>query len=383
MSLAFGPLVEREFDHGDVLYFNAAYFGPSPQRAIDNIKMALVEEARPFFKNMEIWMDIPERVRKKVAALLGVDARHIAHATSTSELVNRVVNGYSFGNREWVCVPDTEYPSNVLPWMLGEKHYPFLFHSLRLDKKTGTPTARWLADNLPADCRILNISHVAFETGNKIDLVDIGNFCRERDIFFVVDATQSFGGMGLTGEELEGVDVLTVSTYKWMLGPYGHAFGYFSDRALAKISHKDAIWSNVPAECLSSSLTNYTLETREGARKFDRGQPANFLVNAGLEGSLEVLEELGLENVQKHNAGLRDYFLQHYPSKKYRPVSSPDHLSNILTLKPVSGDSGVLEKFLQDKNVDISIREGNIRISFHLYNTHKQVERLIELMEVS
>ena len=383
MNSAFSALVEREFDHGDILYFNAAYFGPSPQRAVDNIKMALMEEARPFFKNMEIWMDIPERVRAKMASLLGVDARHIAHATSTSDLVNRVVNGYPFEEGDRVCSPDGEYPSNILPWMLGEKRLPFEFHPLHFEKNFEPPTAEWLVRVLPENCRILNISHVAFETGKKIDLIAVGKICRERNIFLVVDATQSFGGMAISGEELEGIDILTVSTYKWMLGPYGHAFGYFSERALKAIAHRDGIWSNIPAHRLSASLIDYTLETRGGARRFDRGQAANFLVNAGLEGSLEVFEELGLDNIQAHNAGLRDYFLQHYPSKRYRLISHPDHLSNILTLKPQDGDSQALEKSLRDKNVDISVREGNIRISFHLYNTRKQVERLVELLEIS
>ena len=383
MILVFRTLVEEEFDHGAILYFNAAYFGPSPKRALDNVKMALVEEAHPFFKNMEIWMDIPERLRGKIAGLLGVGSKHIAHSTSTSTLVNQVMNGYPFKEGDRVCALDTEYPSNVLPWMLGEKHHPFKFHPLHLEKKSHVPSAEWLRRVLPEECRIFNISHVAFETGKKIDLVSIGKLCRERDILFVVDATQSFGGMALSREELENVDVLAVSTYKWMLGPYGHAFGYFSERALDKIAHRDAVWTNAPASCLSDSLTNYTLETAEGARKFDRGQPANFLLNAGLEGSLELFEELGLDSVQAHNAGLRDYFLQEYPSKQYRLISHPDHLSNILTLKPTSGNSETLEKRLQDQNVDISVREGNIRISFHLYNTRRQVEKLIELLEIS
>ena len=378
MILAFRALIEEEFDHGDILYFNAAYFGPSPQRSIDNIKMALVEEARPFFKNMELWMDIPERVRQKFAGLLGVEAKHISHATSSSDVINRVVNGYSYKSGEKVCALDTEYPCNVLPWMLGEKNYPFEFHPLHLDESLDIPTAPWLAKVLPKECRILNISHVAFETGKKIDLVSIGKLCRERDILFVVDATQSFGGMGLSREEMENVDVLAVSTYKWMLGPYGHAFGYFSPRALDKIAHRDAVWTNIPLADLATSLTNYTLETAEGARKFDRGQPANFLLNAGLEGSLEVIEELGLGEIESHNAGLRDYFLENYPAKKYHLISHRDHLSNILTLKPKDGESGALEQRLQDKNIDISVREGNLRVSFHLYNTRRQVERLLE-----
>ena len=345
--------------------------------------MALVEEARPFFKNMEGWMDIPERVRQQFADLLGVDAQYISHATSTSEVINRVVNGYSFKKGDRVCALNTEYPSNVLPWMLGEKHYPFQFELMDLEDAVEVPTANWLAKKLPKKCRILNISHVAFETGKKIDLVSIGRLCRERNILFVVDATQSFGGMGLTQEELKEVDVLAVSTYKWMLGPYGHAFGYFSDRGLEKIAHRDAVWTNVPKVGLSGSLTGYTLETTEGARKFDRGQPANFLLNAGLEGSLEVIGELGLGEIEGHNAKLRDHFLQNYPSRKYRLISNLDHLSNILTLKPLNGEPGVLEQRLQEKNVDISIREGNIRISFHLYNTRGQVERLIELLDAS
>ena len=375
-------LIEREFDLGDVLYFNAAYFGPSPRRSIENIKAASDKESRPFFKKIEVWMDIPERVREKFSLLLGVDAKYISHATSTSDLISRVVNGYAFKQGDVVCSADTEYPSNVLPWMLGEKHLPFRLHLLKRSREGGTAellTADWLSRELPQRCRVLNVSHVAFETGDRIDLVAIGKLCRERDILFVVDATQSLGGMALSKEELASVDVLAISTYKWMLAPYGHAFGYFSERAVEQISRREASWTHIPLERLMASFKDYTLETREGARMFDRGQAANFLLNAGLEGSLDVLLELGLKNIGRHNVTTRDHFLQNYPSKKYHLVSRPDVLSNIITLKPVSGDIKMLEKKLEDARVDVTVRGGNVRISFHLYNTIEQVNTLLKI----
>src|SRR5215475_4384197 len=46
---------------------------------------------------------------------------------------------------------------------------------------------------LAADTRVLVTSYVQFSTGFRQDLVVLGRLCRERNLIFVVDATQGMG----------------------------------------------------------------------------------------------------------------------------------------------------------------------------------------------
>ncbi len=198
---------------------------------------------------------------------------------------------------------------------------------------------------------------------------------------FVVDATQALGGMDITKEELSYIDVLTVSSYKWMLGPYGHAFAYFSQAAQDKIYHLNANWILSPNSKKVYNLLDYTTETLPGARQYDRGQAANLLCSGCLEGSLSFLAEVGLKNIRKHNAEIRDHFLEIYPKDKFTLVTPLEHMGNIVCMKG-KVDSIALESEFKNRNIDLSVRQGNIRLSFHIFNTKAQVEELVKGMDI-
>lgn len=374
-------LIRKEFHHLDTTYFNTAYFGPSPYSAKQKVSRALQKELNPSFFEYNTWMGIPERLRSQFAQLIGVSSNNITHQCSTSDVINVVANGYDFKDGDVVCAIDKDYPSNVLPWMLAEKHTKMEFNLLNLGDQV-LPTPGWLAENLPKNCKIFNISHVTFDTGKRVDILEIGKLCQERDILFIVDATQSLGGMALTTEELEVIDVLAVSSYKWMLGPYGHSFGYFSDKALELIHHKTANWVVSPNSKAVYNLLNYTTDTLPGARKYDRGQTANMLATACLEAGLEFLNEIGLDEIQKYNHYLRDYFLEHYPAKKFDMITPKDSMGNIVCIKARDIDPITLERELKFRNVDVSVRQGNVRLSFHVFNNISQIDNLIKGLDL-
>jgi hypothetical protein len=60
-----------------------------------------------------------------------------------------------------------------------------------------------------------------------------------------------------------------------MLGPYGHAFAYFNQKAQDQIYHLNANWILSPNSKQVYNLLDYTTETLPGARQYDRGQAAN------------------------------------------------------------------------------------------------------------
>jgi cysteine desulfurase/selenocysteine lyase len=381
MDSATRSLIEKEFSQLKSIYFNSAYFGPSPIRSKVTIEAAMQRELDPSFYAYDDWMSISEKLRIKFAALLKVSPDTITHSTSSSDVVNIVANGFIFEKGDRVAAINKDYPSNILPWMLAERHGKFTFDKIDLGSAV-VPTPEWLEKNLKPQTRIFNISHVAFDTGKKIDLLALGKFLRSKNILFVVDGTQSLGGLEITPEELSYIDVLTVSSYKWMLGPYGHAFAYFSQRAQDQIYHLNANWILSPNSKKVYNLLDYTTETLPGARQYDRGQAANLLCSGCLEGSLNFLLEIGLEKIKTYNAHVRDYFLAHFPKTKYSLITPLEHMGNIVCIKALKVDSIALETELKNRNIDVSVRQGNIRLSFHIFNTTSQVDELIKALDL-
>ena len=381
MDLATTNLVEKEYAHLKTLYFNTAYFGPSPIRAKESIMKAMGRELDPSFYAYDDWMSISEKLRVKFADLIKVSPDNITHSTSSSDVVNIIANGYHFEKGDRVAAVDRDYPSNILPWMLAERHQKFTFDKIELGDFI-VPNVEWLEKNLKPQTKIFNMSYVTFDTGKKMDILSIGKYLKSKDILFVVDGTQALGGLDITQEELSYIDVLTVSSYKWMLGPYGHAFAYFSQKAQDSIYHLNANWILSPNSKQVYNLLDYTTETLPGARQYDRGQAANLLCSGCLEGSLSFLQEVGLETIREHNASVRDHFLEHYPKNKYKVVTPLDHMGNIVCMKASNqGDSIALEAELKNRNIDVSVRQGNMRLSFHIFNTKAQVEELIKGMD--
>ncbi|MEZ4871581.1 MAG: aminotransferase class V-fold PLP-dependent enzyme [Bdellovibrionales bacterium] len=226
----------------------------------------------------------------------------------------------------------------------------------------------------------MNFSHVRFNTGRCTDIRAIGEVCRERNILFVVDVSQSFGGPPYK-EEIEYCDVIVGATYKWVLGPYGHAFAYWSERALKEIGNIHISWQSVKSGADTNDLLNYSMDTLPGARVFDRGQAPNVVTMSILSKSLELLEEVGLKTIEDHNQKLVNFFIENYPKSMYEFVTPIGEHKNILCLKTTSGiDTLKLEESLSQNGIDISVREGNLRLSFHLFNTKNEVETLLKAL---
>jgi cysteine desulfurase/selenocysteine lyase len=374
-------LIHKEYQHLDSIFFNSAYFGPSPYSAKQKVSRALQKELDPSFFDYNTWIGIPERTREQMAKLLHCHPDHITHSTSTGDIISIVANGLTLKDDDVICAINHDYPSNVLPWMRASETKKINFQLLELGDQI-VPTADWLKQNLPKNTKVFDMSYVTFDTGKKMNLLEIGKLCAERDILFIVDATQALGGMAITKEELSYIDVLACSSYKWMLGPYGHAFGYFSDKALKMVAHQTGNWVVSANAKNVYNLLDYTTKTLKGARKYDRGQTANMLTTSCLEAGLEFLTSVGLENVEKQNAGLRDYFLDHYPKEKFTLITPTEAMANIICMKAIKTDPINLERELKFRNIDVSIRQGNLRLSFHLFNTKEQVNELIRALDI-
>ena len=326
-----------------------------------------------FFAVTYGWVGIPDRVREKIAGLLGCAGDRIALNSSTSEVISFAAFGLGLKAGDHVALVEGEYPSDVLSWMLAAERSGAVvdfFPAVRL----ADPRA-WVREFHP-QTRVCNVSHVSFQTGTMVDLKELGAALAERDILFVADVTQSFGGMPIDPQALAYIDVMPCSTYKWVLAPYGQAFSYWSEKACRLIQHMHAGWLTLPQA--PQNLTTYTKSVRPGARKFDRGQTPNVLGALGLEVSVGLLGEVGIARIYEHNQNLVRHFRENFSRQKYQLLTDGQG-SNIVCLKAKNAKSSDLQDRLRQAGIDVSVREGNLRISFHLFNGVHEVDALLEV----
>ena len=117
----------------------------------------------------------------------------------------------------------------------------------------------------------------------------IGNIYMWR-ILFLLDAIQTLGAFPTT---MEYVDFLAADAHKWLLGPCGAGVLYVRRELQEKLNPPIYGWHNVKNP---NFVAQDKIEFRNDATKYEAGTH-NLLGIVGLIASLELVQEIGLENI--------------------------------------------------------------------------------------
>ena len=170
------------------------------------------------------------------------------------------------------------------------------------------------------------------------------------------------------------VDVLACGGQKWLLSPWGSGFVYVRRELIAQLSPAVTGWMAFEGTDDLTRLTAYGDTLRADARRFEL-TTLPYQDFAGMNASLGLILELGVERIQAHLRRLHEPVLA-WAERTGAPVVSPTGArgSGILCLAP--GD--VIEAFrrLKAARIICSLREGAIRLSPHAYNTIEEMERV-------
>jgi selenocysteine lyase/cysteine desulfurase len=368
--------IRHEFQAlNETVYLNSAYMGPYPLRTQKALQGVIERWSNPSQLDYS-WVQYCEQVREQLARFLKVSVHQCSLQSSSGEAISFYASGCAHRDGDRVAVFREEYPSDVLPWMFAKDAR----NGLELDfyDKALLFEPQQLITALHPRTRFLTVAQVGFQDGNRIDLNELGPLLRDREIRFLVDSTQALGAIEITPGELQWVDLMVCSAYKWLLAPYGQAIAYWSDRALSEVRQTHGNWLTQPQA--PGALTQYSIEAKPGARKFDRGQAPNMFGLHGLAASLTLFEELGGAAIAEHNVQLASYFIQNIPRQKYALVTTSPLRSSIVCLKALKEDVLAVKARLDSKNIDLSVREGHLRASFHLFNSLEQVQLLLDLL---
>lgn len=368
--------LDREFPvRRSLVYFNHAAVAPLPRRVAEAI-VAHIENIRDRgAADWRRWFGGIERAREKAAGFLGAHRSEIAFLPSTSWALNLVAHSLEWKAGDNVVGDDMEFPSNSYPWRLLEKR-GVEYRVAR--NRAGRVTVEDIADKVDDRTRIVAVSWVAFHNGFVFPVDEIGRLCRERGILFVVDAIQGLGALPLDLSKTP-IDVLAADAHKWLLGQEVCTLFYVGQRACDRLPPPFVGWWNLRMEedagFLAESATFHS-----GARRYEPGSLPTAQI-AGLEASIGLLEEIGIEAVRDRILGLVTALRDGLAARGWRIVSPEPLASGILAAVPPSGDERAMAKALEKRGILVAPREGAVRFSPHVGNDLKEVERALATID--
>lgn len=370
------------FEFEDATYLNAAAQGPLPRVAIHAAEQALEWKKFPHTMPEGIYFDLPNRVRNSIAKLIGGAAEEIAITTGASSGLAAVAAGLEWKSGDEVLIARGEFPAHFTTWLPMQV-------AGKLKVNVVEPRERFVAADdfiahIGARTRLVSTSLVRFDDGVRLDAAKIARACHDAGALLLLDVAQCVGAMPMDVHAL-GADFLTASGYKWMLSPYGTGFFWARQELIEQMRVGTFYWMALEDAEEFHTLSTGVYNLAKGARRWDSPETASFFNLAAMDASLELILRVGVETVWDHARRLVAMMIDRLPRDRCvlaSPASADDRGSYACVAARKPEMTAQMFERLRAAQVHVSLREGGLRISPHLYNSERDINRLLTILTV-
>jgi selenocysteine lyase/cysteine desulfurase len=162
------------------------------------------------------------------------------------------------------------------------------------------------------------------------------------------------------------------------MGPYSAALSYIHEDFNDGVPLEES-WMTRPGSERFDRLTNYVEGYKPGAVRYDVGQSSNFILVPMLGEALRQLLEWGISDIQEYSRVLSEPLIRFFRERGSRVEDETHRAHHLMGLPLPPGTKGEeLVSELQSRNVFVSLRGSNIRISVNVFNTQEDILELID-----
>jgi selenocysteine lyase/cysteine desulfurase len=373
---------EEWFEFEDTTYLNLAGQSPLPRVSIRAVQAALEAKKFPHQKADATYFEVPNRIRENIARLIGGKAEEIALTSGASAGAAAVAYALKWNPGDEVVLAKGEFPLQYTSWKPMEEREG-------LKVTIVGPKERFISSDdliraMTPRTRIVSVSLVRYDDGSLLDAPRVARACHQQGALLLLDVSQCCGAMPLDVEQL-GADFLVCAGYKWLLSPYGTGFFWVKSEHLSSARPGPFYWMAVQGADNFSSLHFDDPKPAPNAKRWDAPEWASYFnFNlAAMDASVELVTRMGPERVAAHNRKLIDFMFDRLPKDRCVPSSPLDAAIRgpygCFSARSREKTSELYQR-LRKENVIVSLREGNIRVSPHLYNTERDIDRLISVI---
>jgi len=365
------------YANDDAIYLNAAGQAPMPRVSLEAVQASLEWKKFPQTLSDHQERDLSKLVRTSLADLIGAVPEEIALTTGASAGLIALAYGLHWKRGDEILTAHREFPVQYTTWKPMEER-----EGIKLNLVA--PAGRWVAAEdfiaaLTPRTRLVSVSMVRFDDGSMLDTSKLGAACHAQGTLLALDVSQCCGAIPMNVQTL-GADLITCSGYKWLLGPYGSGFWWAKSELMASFRPVPFYWQGINGLNHFGELIFENPKAAPGARGWDASETASYFNLAGWEASLRFLQDVGVETVTAHNQELMSHLYESLPRDQFiktSPLETERRGPYACFAAHTQEQTQQVYARLKNEKVIASLREGNIRVSTHLYNTMQDIDKLV------
>lgn len=320
-------------------------------------------------------LDTLREVQQRIVRLIHAqDSDEIALMPNTATGLNTAAQSLPLQPGDNILVLDGDYPANIYPWLnLAYRGVLTKF----VPTRSGGLDVNLLEQRIDRRTRVIALSTVMFATGFRNDIAAVGRLCRERGIYFVVDAIQSLGVLPMDVQAY-GIDFLAAGSHKWLLAAPGSGFLYCRREILDQLVPGAYVGASSVVDFIN--FLDYNLTFPQSADRFNVGT-LNWMGIVALNAALGLLQEVGIERICQQVQELLDALINDLTERGYQLSAStaPEQRSGIIVIE--TPNAAATCKRLNEAGVVVTPRGNGVRVAPHFYNTLEEVMRVGDLLE--
>lgn len=354
---------------GERAFLNSAYIAPVPRQVADAAAAFMRSKAEAPM-SVGALLATTERVRRGFAALIGADADEVGLLFSTAEAENIIATGLDLKPGDNVVIDDLHYDTEFILYRELERTGGIELRVAR--SHDGRIEARDFEPLVDKRTRLLSVAWVSHRNGFRHDLRPLADLAHAHDALLYTDAIQGIGALAIDVRR-EQVDFLCAGSYKWLFAGWGVA-PFYCGRALLDRLKLDRF-----GEMHATRRPDGSFEIDATARRFDYSSRA-FGEAHSLGAALDYIAGVGVPAIEAHCVGLAMRLQAGIERLGLKPLTPPGNRSPIVSLavpKPIEQVRAAFER----AKVDVTARQGMIRIAPALFNTGDDVDRALDVLK--
>ncbi|MEI7879489.1 MAG: cysteine desulfurase [bacterium] len=381
------PLLKRLVDGLPITHLDSASTAPKPRCVIDAVTRYYENHTANVHRGVhglsEEATELYERTRHQVASFLNASPDEIIFTRNTTEAINLVAHGLGLRPEDEVVLAASEHHSNFLPWRVQSRAIP-----VGLDAG-GAPLYGELDSLMSPRTRLVALAQVSNTLGVVAPVAQWIAAAHARNVPVLMDASQSASHVPIDVKALD-CDFLATSGHK-LLGPSGVGILY------GKRERLEALALYQTGGGMVKLLGDDHFIAHDIPFRFEAGTP-NIEGVIGLGAAITYLRAIGMEAVANHSRSLGRHLVESLQTLAGVSVLAAGvPLSERLGLATFTVGAGGLSadtvaRQLYDRHQILVSGgyhcahilhqrlklEGSVRASTHVFNTHADIDRLIE-----
>jgi selenocysteine lyase/cysteine desulfurase len=317
------------------------------------------------------WVERAEAARAGFARLLHAQPDEVAVSQGVSGIVSALP--LERGGRTRIVISEYEFPTIGQIAHAQELRGAEVVH-VRPDPDGSIPVERF-AEAIDERTALVCCTTISYRTGHRHDLAGIAAVAHAHGALVLADSYQAAGAIELDTGSL-GADFVTGGTVKYLLGSAGLGFLWVRGSLLPELLPTQTGWF-ADEDIFRMDISDYSPHAT--ARRFDAGTPPVPNIYAGVAG-LSLVEETGVPAIEEHVRGLNTRLIEGLVGMGATVVTPADPARRGPLVCVRSTDAPALVASLAEERIICSLRDQNLRVAAHFYNTVEDVDTLLEAL---